>query len=234
MIVWIVALALALALALVVALAVLLSRRSLLGHERSVILHLPGERAWEAVHDFPSLHAAHARGRQHLVIRETAPRKGQGPGAGSVWRQSGAWSGGRYWADLEVTEYDPPRRLSVRLLRDSIGTHRGVLRHRCDLTLVDEGPAATKLTWRLSARIVSARLAVMGLVSPDRLRARLLDLSLRSVKRAIDGRARQEDRPGEALTLHDEVERPVPGADGRGEAPRATLRPPAGGARDQP
>jgi hypothetical protein len=232
-IVWIAALFLALAL-VVALLALFLSRRSQLGYERSVILHLPEERAWEAVRDFPSLHAAHARCRQHLVIRETSLRHGKGPGAGSVWRQSGSWSGGRYWADLEVTEYDPPRRLSVRLLRDSLGTHRGVLRHHGILTLVSEGPAATKLTWRLSARIVGARLAVLGFLTPDRLRARLLDLSLRSVKRALDGHARREDRPGGALPLHDEIPCKEPGAHGRGAAPGAPLRPPAGGPRDQP
>lgn len=231
--VWIAALALTLALAAAL-LAVVLSRRSLLGHERSVILHLPGERVWEAVRDFPSLRAVHARGRQQLVILETSQRKGRGSGAGSVWRQSGTWSGGRYWADLEMTEYDPPRRLSVRLLRDSFGTQRGVLRHQCVLTLVPEGQADTKLTWRLSARIVGARLVLLGLRSPDRLRARLLDLSLRSVKRSLDGRARQEDRPGEALPLHEESRRPAPGADDRGQAPGGRLRPSAGAPRDQP
>lgn len=230
MIVWFAVPALALVVAL---LALFLSRRSLPGHTRSVILHLPQELAWETVRSFPALHAAHARGRQHLVIQETSQRKGQGPGAGSVWRQSGSWSGGRYWADLEMLEYDPPHRLSVHLLRDSLGTHRGVQRHRCDLTLVAEGPAATKLTWRLSARIVGARLVALGLISPDRLRARLLDLSLRSVKRSLDGRTRQEDRPGGALPLQEEVRRRMPGADDRGQA-GATLRPPAGGPRDQP
>lgn len=189
MIYWIPAIVLILA----VVLAGLLAAQQRLSLARSVLLRLPCERAWDVIRDFPALHAAHTRGRPHLVIAESLLREGSGCGPGSVWRQKGWWRGGDYWADLEVTEWDPPRRLSVRLVRDSLSTQRGLLLHRGELTLVPEGPLVTKLIWRLNARMGAARLLLARLLWPERMRARLLDIGLRSLKRAIDG-DRGEDR----------------------------------------
>jgi len=191
---------------------------------RSVLLHLPFERAWDAVRDFPALHAAHTRGRPRLLIKETLLREGSGQGPRSVWRQSGRWGEVDYWADLEVTEWDPPHRMTVRLVRDSLATHRGLMRHRGELTLVPEGPAVTKLTWRLSVRIGTLRLLLVRMLWPERMRARLLDLGLRSVKRAIDGVARDEGRVAEGPTAIEALLSPA--ADGR--APDRQRRPPAG------
>lgn len=219
MILWIAAIAL---------LFMLLLGRLIAGREldetRSVILHLPFERAWDAVRNFPALHAAHTRGRPQLCIEKTLLHAGNGQGAGSVWRQSGRWDGVGYWADLEVTEWDPPHRMAVRLVHDSLATHRGLLRHRGELTLVPEGSSITKLTWRLSVRIGSLRLLLARLLWPERMRARLLDLGLRSVKRTIDALARDEGRPSERATAPEAMLSPA--ADRRGPH---LQRPPRGG-----
>lgn len=184
-----------LALALLGAILLLLAGRTL-SVSRSVVLRLPCQRAWEAIRDFPALHAAHRRGRPRLVIETVIPRDGRGTGVGSVWRQKGSWLGEGYWADLEVVAWDPPRRVAVRLLRDSLSTHKGLVTHRAEITLLPEGPEVTRLVWRLSARIGSARLLASRLLRPDHLRVRLLDVGLRSLKRAIDGAAREEGRAG--------------------------------------
>jgi hypothetical protein len=224
----------AIVLLLVLLLVRLLAAGRRLGEARTVLLHLPCEKAWEEVRDFPALHAAHARGRPHLVIEQSVLRGGSGQGSGTVWRQEGWWGGQAYWAELEVTHWDPPHRLTVRLLRDSLATERGLLGHRGELTLVPEGPAVTKLTWRLSARIGVARLLLARLLWPERMRARLLDLGLRSVKRAIDGGARKAGRAaGDAAPIAP-VFVPSPGARDHGaQAPPPSLHP-RRGLHDQP
>ena len=113
-----------------------------------------------------------------------------------MWRQKGSWRGEGYWADLEVVAWDPPRRVALRLLRDSLSTHHGLITHRAEITLLPEGSEVTKLVWRLSAEIGSARLLASRLLQPDHLRVRLLDVGLRSLKRAIDDAARDEGRAG--------------------------------------
>jgi hypothetical protein len=157
---------------------------------RSVLLHIPIERAWELVRDFPSLFAAHGRGRPLLRITSSALEHGDGLTPRSVWRQSGTWDGRPYSARIEILEIEPRCALAVRLLGDNLGSERGLLRHRGEIRLRAEGERTTKVTWQLSARIHSVPMLFARLLVPERVEARLLDLSLRSVKMAIDGGTR--------------------------------------------
>ena len=98
---------------------------------------------------------------------------------------------------------DPPRSLTVRLRRDSLGTQSGVLRHRCELRLVREDAFDTKLVLRMSARFRGLQLPLLRRLSPESLRPRLLDLAMRSVKLAVGAAPRASDADGR-------LDQPVP------------------------
>lgn len=157
---------------------------------RSVLVHVPIDRAWELVRDFPALFAAHGRGRPLLRVQSSRIDRGDGLSAASLWQQRGTWAGRPYSADIEVLESDPPHALAVRLVRDTLGSERGLLRYRGELRLRAESPRTTKITWQLSARIHGLPMLLARAFVPERVDARLLDLSLRSLKAAIDGGTR--------------------------------------------
>lgn len=157
---------------------------------RSVLVHVPIDRAWDLVRDFPALFAAHGRGRPLLRIESTRLDRGDGRSASSVWTQSGTWGGRPYWAEIEILRSDPPHSLAIRLVRDALGSERGLLRHGGELRLRAEGERSTKITWQLSARIHRLPMLLGRALAPERVEARLLDLSLRSLKVAIDGGTR--------------------------------------------
>jgi len=163
---------------------------------RSVLVHIPIDRAWELVRDFPALFAAHGRGRPLLRIEAIRLDRGDGRSAASLWRQRGTWAGRPYWAEIEILESAPPHALAIRLVRDSLGSERGLLGHRGEIRLRAEGEGmrSTKITWHLTARLRSLPMLLTLVLVPERARTRLLDLSLRSLKVAIDGGT----RPAEA------------------------------------
>jgi len=177
---------------------ILLGRR--LVDTRSILLHVPREQVWETVKDFPALHALHGRGRPAVEITESVVKSGDGRQPGSICRQIGRWSGRPYWVDIEILEVDPTRRLVVRLLRDSLGTHRGIAVHRGELTLEPDGAGVTRLTWRLQVRLEGLSILLARFLSPERMQTRSLDLGLRSIKLAIDGHTRSERVPMRGMT----------------------------------
>ena len=158
---------------------------------RSVLLHVPIETAWDLVSDFPALFAAHGHGRSLLRVTTTALERGDGRAAGSVWVQGGTWEDRPYSARIEILEIEAPFLLAVRLLGDNLGSERGLLDHRGELRLRPGSEGSTKVTWRLSARLGGLRNLFARLLAPESVDARLLDLSLRSLKGAIDGGTRQ-------------------------------------------
>jgi len=165
---------------------------------RSVRLHVPLEVAWTGIRDFGALQAAHGRGRSFLRVESSRLRRGDGLTPGSVWRQEGRWGDEPWWSDIEIISIDPSRRLEVTLLQDVFGTQAGLAYHRCILDLKAEGARTTKLTFRLRARTRGARLTLARTFSPALVYARLLDLSLRSLKVAVEGLARSEPGAGTA------------------------------------
>jgi hypothetical protein len=166
----------------------LLTARSFEG-TRTVLVHLPAAAAWEAVRDFGALHAAHVRGRGRLRITASTLCDGDGAAPGSAWRQRGLLDDSPYWAEIGLVAADAPRALAVRLLRDSLGTERGLARHHLEIRLVPEGDRGTKLVLRVSARLTGVRLPLMQRLAPARLAPLLLDLGMRSVKIAMDEQA---------------------------------------------
>ncbi|HET8946207.1 MAG TPA: SRPBCC family protein [Candidatus Polarisedimenticolia bacterium] len=157
---------------------------------RSVLLHVPIDRAWEMVRDFPALFAAHGRGRPLLSVQASTLEQGDGHTSRSVWRQRGTWGRHPYSARIEILEVEAPTALAVRFVGDNLRSERGLLRHRGELRLRAEGERSTKVTWQLSARIHSLPMLFARLLAPERVEARLLDLSLRSLKAAVDGGTR--------------------------------------------
>ena len=153
---------------------------------RSVLVHATADRVWELVRDLPALHARHGKGREYWVIVDWKLRHGDGRNAGSIWQARGTWRGSPYWADLEILRVEPGRELAIRLRGDSLRTHRGLRNHVGSLTLEPAGPAVTKITWRLRARLRAPRLLFTRACFPARLRARLFDHGLRSLKVEID------------------------------------------------
>jgi len=153
---------------------------------RSVMVRATPDRIWEFVRNLPALHARHGKGRDVGVITEWTLRHGDGEGAGSIWRARGTWRGVPYWADVEIVRADPGKEMAIHLLRDSLGTHRGLRIHVGSMTLEPAGPDATKITWRLRARLHNPRLLLARFLSPSRLRARLFDQGLRSLKVEIE------------------------------------------------
>jgi hypothetical protein len=175
---------------LVIALLARLRAIRVVSSTRSVLLHVPIDRAWEMVRDFPVLFAAHGRGRPLLRVQTSDLERGDGRSPHSVWRQRGTWNGRPYAARVEILEVDAPTALAVRLVGDNLRSERGLLRHRGELRLRAEGRRSTKVTWQLSARIHSLPMLFARLLVPERVEARLLDLSLRSLKAAVDGGTR--------------------------------------------
>ena len=165
---------------------------------RSVVVHAPADRVWEFVRNLPALDSRHGKNRDYGVVTDWSLRHGDGEGEGSIWRARGAWRGSPYWADVEIIRAEPGKELAIRLYRDSLGTHRGLRDHFGSLTLEPIGLDATKITWRLRARLRDPRLLCARLLSSPRLRARLFDQGLRSLKVEVDNATRQEKTAVEA------------------------------------
>ena len=181
---------------------------------RSVLVHAPCERVWEFVGSVPALHAGHGKIREYGRVTDWSLRHGDGGSAGSVWRVLGTWGPSPYWADVEILRLVPGREIAIRLRRDSLDTQRGLRDHVGTLSLEPIGPDATKITWRLGARLQGPRLLLVRLLSCRRLRARLLDQGLRSLKVEIDnatkaGEQRPAAPPGGTAPL--DVPPPIPG-----------------------
>jgi hypothetical protein len=152
---------------------------------RAIRVHIPLELAWAAVRDFGSLHAHHARGRPRLRIESSRLLQGDGTTPNSVWIQRGWWGDRPYWAEIELETFEPPHRLAVRLRRDALGTERGLRRHRCEIRLHGQDERETRIVLAIGARLNGLRLPCLSRLAPERLRSRLLDLGMRSVKHAV-------------------------------------------------
>lgn len=153
---------------------------------RSVLIHAPAARVWEALRHFPTLHERHAKSRDFAMMRDCELRAGDGEGPGSIWRVSGTWEDAPYWADVEIVRCEPGREIAFHLVRDSFGTHRSLRGHLGTLALEALDPGTTKLTWILEARLRGPRLLAARWLSRERLQARLLDHGLRSIKIALE------------------------------------------------
>jgi len=171
------------ALTILILIVLLSSRR--METSRAIRLHLPADLVWSGVRDFGALHARHARGQPWLRLQSSTLLEGDGQTTQSVWLQRGRWDDQPYWAEIELVAIEPPNRLAVRLRRDSLATERGLWRHRCELRLVPEGDRETKLVLVVSARFAGLRLPVLRRLAPERLRSRLMDLAMRSIKHAV-------------------------------------------------
>ena len=171
---------------MVLLLALILTRRTLSLH-RSVLLHAPVPHAWRCLEDFPQLLMQHGRGRTFGAFIQHAFVKGDPGTDGAVWRTRGNWAGSDYWVDAEIVRVEAGREIVIRLLRDSMHTHHGLRGHIARLTLQPNGAGTSKLTWELQARFRPMRLLWQRHCDRVGLNARLLDISLRSVKVAIDG-----------------------------------------------
>jgi hypothetical protein len=159
---------------------------------RTVVLHLPPEQVWRMASEIPALLAAHGRGRPVLDITGWRIVQGDGSRTGTIWRSEGTWDRRPYWSEIELVAIRAPYGLALRLVRDALGTERALLRHRVEMHVIEVCKGRTKLTWRLSARIHRVRTLFGRYFASERIEARLLDVSLRSVKVALelDGRAR--------------------------------------------
>jgi hypothetical protein len=171
--------------ALTVLLAILLLSGRRLETSRAIRVHLPRDLVWAALRDFGSLHAQHARGRPRLRIESSRLLQGDGSAPRSVWIQRGRWGEQPYWAEVELVACEAPHRLAVRLRRDSLGTERGLRDHRCELRLHRHDERDTRIVLAISARFSGVRLPCLARLAPERLRSRLLDLGMRSVKHAV-------------------------------------------------
>ncbi len=165
--------------------------------ERSVLVHLPVERVWDSVRRFPSLHARHGKARRLGSVDEWVLKRGDGESPGSIWCARGCWGDGPYWAELEIVRVAEGRELSISLLRDSLGTHRGLREHLGSLTLEAVSPGTTKLTWQLRAKLRGPRLRLLSILARPRLQARLFDQGLRSIKTGLE---REAERPSVPAT----------------------------------
>jgi len=175
--------------------------------DRSVLVHAPSERVWEFVGSVPALLGSHGRFKDFGRVTGWSLRHGDGESAGSVWRALGTWGASPYWADIEILRIVPGREIALRLRHDSLGTQRGLRDHVGLLSLESIDPGATKITWRLGARLRGPRLRLACLLSSRRLRARLLDQGLRSLKVEIDNATKDlkgtsSVQAGEAGPLH--------------------------------
>jgi len=168
------------------------TRRSLSLH-RSVLLHSPAPSAWRSIENFPQLLAEHGRGRSLGAFGQHEFVKGDLHSNGSVWRTRGIWAGEEYWADAELVRVEAGKEIVIRLLRDSLNTHRALRGHIARLTLQPNGSGISKLTWDLQARLRPTRLLWQRHCDRAGLHARLLDICLRSLKVEIDNRTGDPD-----------------------------------------
>lgn len=176
---------LAFAAGLIVLPAIILVSSRRLETSRAIRVHLPLDLAWAAVRDFGSLHAQHARGRPRLRVESSRLLQGDGTTLQSVWIQRGWWGDQPYWVEIELVAFEPPHRLAVRLRRDALGTERGLRRHRCEIRLHGQDARETRIVLTIGARFAGLRLPCLFRLAPERLRSRLLDLGMRSVKHAV-------------------------------------------------
>lgn len=160
---------------------------------RSVLVRVPLDEAWRFVRSFPAMHSAHLRSGAPGAVEAWTLRQGDGESAGSLWRASGRWRGAPYWAEVEIVQSSPDEGLAVRLVRDSLGTHRGLRSHLGSLTLHAVGPGTTKISWSLRVRLRGTGLRAIRLFDRRRLQARLLEPSLRAIKVALE----RSGSPGE-------------------------------------
>lgn len=151
---------------------------------RSILVHVPAERAWSRVSDLPHFVSRHGRVHGGAAIDDWALREGDGRSVGSVWR--GVARDRKFWVDLQITRREPVDEICFRLIRDSYRTHRSLHLHRASLKLREVSPGVTKITWELQARLRGTRLLLLRLFAPSVLHARLLDVSLRTVKASIE------------------------------------------------
>jgi polyketide cyclase/dehydrase/lipid transport protein len=168
--------------------AVRINRGRACRETRSIRLHVPIDAAWERVRDYGALQMSHGRGRPRLAAASSELVRGDGRTPGSVWLQRGQCAGRPWWAEIEIVAVDPPRRIEVSLARDVFGTRSGLAYHRCILDLREAGPRETQVRFRLRARTRGARLTLARTFRRERLRARLLDVGLRSLKQEVDSR----------------------------------------------
>jgi hypothetical protein len=153
---------------------------------RSILVQASAERAWRRLCDLPLLVSRHGRMRGGVTLDDWSLREGDGETPGSVWRGRGGTGRRTVWVELQITRREPASEIGFRLIRDSMKTHRALRMHRASLTLREISPGTTKVTWQLQARLQGVRLLLMRLLYPSALRARLLDIGLRSVKMAVE------------------------------------------------
>ena len=189
---------------------------------RSILVHLPAERAWGRVSDLPYFVSRHGRVRGAAAIDEWSLREGDGHSVGSVWR--GTSRDRKFWVDLQITRRERVNEIAFRLIRDSYRTHRALRQHRASLKLQETNPGITKITWELQARFRGVRLPLLRLFTPSVIHARLLDISLRTVKASVEtleegqaavasvgaGRARAGHPPDSPGILDPSPSRPPP------------------------
>jgi Polyketide cyclase / dehydrase and lipid transport len=207
---------------------ILFSTAGRLDLRRSIIVHVPAAEAWRLVRHFPTLHARHGKVRLLGAIDDWALQRGDGEGAGSVWRARGRWGEAPYWATIEIVRSRPGCEIAIALRGDSLGTHRGLREHFGSLTLEEMTPGSTKLTWCLRARLRGARLRAERLVALPRLQARLFDQGLRSIKLSLESAF---ERSATAVLLQDpdaakHPAGPESGRTGPGASPPPPPRPP--------
>jgi hypothetical protein len=166
---------------------------------RTVLVHARPDRVWDFVRHFPTLHARHGKALGLGSVESWGLARGDGECAGSVWRAGGLWGEAPYWAEIEIVRFRPGRELAVTLLRDSLGTHRGLRQHLGSLLVEPIAPETTKLTWSLRARLRGMRLRLARVRSPASLQARLFDQGLRSIKLAIESAVELPGPGGRAL-----------------------------------
>ncbi len=189
---------------------------------RTVLVHARADRVWGFVRHFPTVHARHGKARGLGSVESWSLERGDGEGAGSVWRAGGLWGEAPYWAEIEIVRCRPGRELAITLLRDSLGTHRGLREHLGSLVLEPISSETTKLTWCLRARLRGVRLRAARLRSLTSLQARLFDQGLRSIKMTIETIV---ELPAAGSASADPAPSP-PAASPPGSLPRPGPRPP--------
>jgi hypothetical protein len=140
-----------------------------------------------------------------------------------VWRSEGTWNRRPYWSEIELLASRPSKGLAIRLVRDALGTEHALLRHRVEMQVIEVRPGRTKLTWRLSARIHRVRMLFGRYFASERIEARLLDISLRSLKVALELDGRAEERRAARGVVRPAPPRPA--ATGLGVPVLATAQP---------
>ena len=186
-----VAVAILLALLLLLLLLLVFPRRRFVVR-RTVLLHAPVETAWACVRDFPTLLSSHGRARAMGAYDRHTYIRGNGGTSGSIWRSEGRWGASNHWVEVEIVRHVPEREITVRLVRDSLRTQSGLRFHHGRLSLMPSGPDSSKLTWEIRVRFRGFRLLLARWFGVERLKARLLDIGLRSVKLSIDELYRQQ------------------------------------------